>query len=224
MAPEEPPRPFELEVLAREEHGSEGGFLCVKRAHLRNLRPDGSRSARWIYDYVDRGKGLDAVVLAIWRRQGGAVEVLLRDGLRPALAWGRPAHRRALPDPREYFLFTEVVAGIIEQGEQGEEAVRRRAADEALEEAGYRVPADQVLLLGAGFPSAGMTAEKFIFAAVEVEAAMFVGAPEGDGSPMEEGASTSWLDLDEAIARCVSGRIEDLKTEIVLRRLKDRLG
>lgn len=218
------PRPYELEVERREVHGGDGGFLAVHRAFLRNRRPDGSRSAAWIYDYVDRGKGLDAVVLALWRRAGdGGVEVLLRDGLRPALSWGRPPERCALPNRRDYFLFTETVAGIIEQGEQGEEAVRRRAADEAYEEGGYRVPAEAVVLLGSGFPSPGMTAERFVFAAAEVTEAMHAGAPEGDGSPMEEGATTRWLGLDEAIAACVAGELEDAKTELGLRRLRDLL-
>jgi len=41
---------------------------------------------------------------------------------------------------------------------------------------------------------------------------------------MEEGAETRWLGLDEAIAACVSGVVEDAKSEITLRRLKDHLS
>jgi ADP-ribose pyrophosphatase len=65
--------------------------------------------------------------------------------------------------------------------------------------------------------------EKFYFTAVEVDpsAQQPLG---GDGSPMEEGASTRWLLLDEAIAACVRGDIADLKTELGLRRLRERLG
>jgi ADP-ribose pyrophosphatase len=80
-----------------------------------------------------------------------------------------------------------------------------------------------VILLGAGmYPAPGALIEKFYFAAVEVD-------PEaqrplaGDGSPMEEGATTRWLGLDAAIAACVAGEIVDLKTEAVLRRLRDHL-
>src|SRR5260221_4931677 len=128
-------RPYELEVISEEEIGR-GGFLPLRRVRLRNARRDGSRSAEWLYDFVERTRGIDAVVLVLWRRAGdGRVEILLRDGLRPALLWGRPEGRIPIADRRGYFLFTEVVAGIIEEGEVGEAAIRRRAADEAWEEA-----------------------------------------------------------------------------------------
>ena len=122
----------------------------------------------------------------------------------------------------ERFLFTEVVAGIIEEGEVGEAAVRRRAADEALEEAGERIAPEAVVLLGSSFPSPGMTAVKFWFAAARVHGDSAI-APEGDGSPMEEGARVRWTPLDEALAMCGRGEIEDAKTELVLRRLADHL-
>jgi ADP-ribose pyrophosphatase len=41
---------------------------------------------------------------------------------------------------------------------------------------------------------------------------------------MEEGAELRWVALDEAIRLCVAGEIEDAKTELVLRRLRDRLA
>ena len=216
-------RPFELEVLSDELIGA-GGFLSIRRRRLRNLRPDGSRSREWLCDYVDRPKGVDAVVLVLWRRTAaGEVEVLLRRGLRPALSWGRPVERCALPDLRDNFFFTEAVAGIIEEGEQGEDAVRRRAADEAFEEAGLRVEPASVVLLGTGFPSPGMTPERFVFAAAEVAPSTPATLPEGDGSPMEEAATIRWVGLAAALAMCRSGVIEDLKTEVGLRRFQDRL-
>jgi ADP-ribose pyrophosphatase len=46
---------------------------------------------------------------------------------------------------------------------------------------------------------------------------------EGDGSPLEEGATLLWRGLDEAIAACESGEIEDAKSELAFRRLRDRL-
>ncbi|MSP62286.1 MAG: NUDIX hydrolase [Myxococcales bacterium] len=218
-------RPFELEVISDEEIGREGGFLYLRRVRLKNLRPDGTRSREWVCDFVERPKGVDAVVLVLWRPGAdGATEVLLREGLRPALHYGRKAARVPLPDARPYFFFTEVVAGIIEQGEVGEEAIRRRAVDEAWEEAGYRIAPEAVELLGAGsFPSPGMTAEKFWLAAARVEGAE--GAViEGDGSPMEEAATIRWVALEEAIAQCETGEIEDAKTELALRRLAGRLA
>lgn len=206
--------------------GREGGFLAVRRLRLRNRRADGSLSEPYLCDYLVRPKGLDAVVLALYRRRpGGAVEVLLRDGLRPPLALGRPADEAPIPDRRDYLLFTEVVAGILEAEDRGEAGVRRRAAIEAFEEAGYQVAPEAVELLGAApFPSPGAMVERFWLAAAEVDAAAESAPPPGDGSPMEEGARCRWMELDAAIAACVAGDIEDLKTELVLRRLRDRLG
>jgi hypothetical protein len=65
--------------------------------------------------------------------------------------------------------------------------------------------------------------EKFYFTAVEVDPVAQQPLA-GDGSPMEEGASTRWMAIDAAIAACVAGEIIDLKTEAGLRRLRDHLG
>jgi ADP-ribose pyrophosphatase len=117
-----------------------------------------------------------------------------------------------------------VVAGIVEVDDKGEEGLRRRAALEVEEEAGYTVPPEAVTLLGAGtFPTAGAMPERFFLAAVEIDDPANVSVAQGDGSPLEEGSTTEWLDLDEAIAACVRGDVEDAKTELTLRRLRDRL-
>ena len=161
-----------------------------------------------------------------WRGATGAdgTEVLLRRGLRPALRYGRSAEDLPVQDKAPLLFFTEVVAGVIEPGEVGEQAIRKRAVDEAWEEAGIRVDPATVELLGSSFPSPGMTPEKFWLAAAHVEHGVEQSAPEGDGSPMEEGSSSEWVSLSEAIARCDRGEIEDAKTELVLRRLQSRQG
>jgi ADP-ribose pyrophosphatase len=210
-----------IEIL-RDEVVGQGGFLAVRRLHLVNVRDDGTRSRSYICDFLIRPKGIDAIVVAVYRRAAGRVEVLLRDGLRIPLAVGRPAHLLPVPDARKYLFFREVVAGIVEHEDRGEDGLRRRAALEVAEEAGYVVRPDEVRLLGAGtFPSPGAMAERFWLAAVEVagEAA----PAEGDGSPMEEGAGILWMELGDAVAACVRGGIEDAKTELVLRRLADEL-
>lgn len=66
-------------------------------------------------------------------------------------------------------------------------------------------------------------AEKVWVTAVEVADPQSQKELEGDGSAMEEGAITRWLSLDQAIKDCVEGTIEDAKTEIALRRLRDHL-
>ena len=214
-----------LEIQDEETLGLEGGFLAIRRLHLVNVRADGSRSRPYICDYVVRPRGIDAVVVVIFcRTAGGRVQVLLRDGLRPALQAGRPAAELPVPDPRPYLFFREVVAGILEAGDHGEEGIRRRAVLEVKEEAGYDVEPSDVWLLGAGtFPTPGSMAERFWLCGVEVAQPGVVRIPQGDGSPMEEGARVEWMDLEAAIEGCVRGEIEDAKTELVLRRLADRL-
>jgi len=215
---------IELEVVSDETIGA-GGFLTIRRLRLRNLRPDGSHSREWVCDFVERPRGLDAVVVALWReRAGGAAEVLLRDGLRPSLAFGRDPERAPLPEPPPPLFFTELVAGIIEEGERGEAAVRARASEEAWEEAGYRIAPEAFELLGGPTcPSVGMTAEKFWYAAARAPDGEPAPLP-GDGSPMEEGATVRWTPLGDALAACARGDLPDAKTELALRRLADRLG
>jgi ADP-ribose pyrophosphatase len=147
----------------------------------------------------------------------------LRDGLRPVLPLARDPNRAPLPEAPHDVFFTELVAGIIEEHDKGEVGLRKRAAEETAEEAGFAVTPEAIMLLGAGgLPSPGCLVEKFYFTAVEVDPATQQPLP-GDGSPMEEGASTRWELLDDVIAACVAGTLTDLKTELGLRRLADRL-
>lgn len=211
-------------VVEGDERLGLGGFLVLRRLHLRNRRGDGSVSPPYVCDLIVRPYGQDAVVVAIYARAGGEVRVLVRDGLRPALALGRDAARAPLPEPPPALTLTELVAGVVERGDRGEAGLRERAAHEVAEEAGFAVDASAVQLLGAGaLPSPGCMTEKFYFAAVEVDPAAQARAT-GDGSPMEEGATTRWLPLDAAIDACVRGEICDLKTELGLRRLRDWLA
>ena len=209
-----------IEVVSDQRVG-QGGFLLLRRLRLRLVRADGTRTEEGTWDYVERPMGLDAVVVALYRRRKrrrkDLVEVLLRSGLRVPVQFGRP-------QPPPGLLFPELVAGILERGEESAAAARQRAADEALEEAGLRIEAKSVEPLGPPlYPSPGMCAELFHFVRAEVheqEAAL----PPGDGSPFEEGARLEWVELDEALARCARGEIQDLKTELGLRRLRESLG
>jgi ADP-ribose pyrophosphatase len=219
-----------ISVVGYEQTGEEtfggDGYLRVRRVHLRNVRADGSRSRPYFCELVDRPRhGTDAVVVALWHRDDrGQVQVLLRAGLRPALAFGRPADRLPIPDPRPYLHFTEVVAGILEDEDRGEEGIRQRAALEAWEEAGLRVPAERFARLGGRvFPTPGMAPECFHLVHAEVDPRT-AALPEGDGSPMEEGCVLRFVPLAEALQMCDRGEIEDAKTELALRRLQARLS
>jgi ADP-ribose pyrophosphatase len=201
------------------------GFLRLRRLRARNRRTDGSRSREYPIDVVDRPT-LDAVAVCLWARTPAGIEVLTRRGLRPA-AYFRRGRTPALPE-REYLLVEEIVAGVLEPGERGLDALRRRAADEAREEAGIEIAAERLEVLGAPFfPLPGIVSEKIHIVAGEVPRGAVTGphpAPrEGDGSPLEEGAVLEWRGLQAAIAACEAGEIEDGKTEIALRRLAARL-
>lgn len=212
-------------VVERDEVVGGGGFLAVRRTHLRNRRADGSTSAPYICDFVHRGYGQDAVVVVLYRRLGERVEVLLRAGLRPALHLGRRAEHAPLPEPPSDLYLTELVAGIVEPGELGLSGLYARAAAEAAEEAGAALAPAALRLLGAGtFPSPGSMVEKFYFVAGELPAGVVLTPPHGDGSPLEEAARLTWMELEEAIAAAMSGALCDAKTELGLRRLRDELA
>ena len=199
-----------FEVTGDQRVG-EGGHLRLRRMRMRLMLSDGSRTSEGSWDYVERPMGLDAVVVALFRRRSGALEVLLRHGVRVPVQFGRPEKPSAL-------LFPELVAGILEPGDD----VFQRAADEVMEEAGLRVPPASVESLGPpAFPTPGMCAEVFQFVCCEVAPDALAHPPGGDGSPFEEGARLEWVSLDEALARCARGEIRDMKTEIGLRRLRE---
>lgn len=206
-------RDFHLEG---EDTLGQGKYLRLRRVHLRNVYQDGSFSEPYFCEFVDRpAHGTDAVVVGLWRKKKGAVQVLLRQGLRPALRFGRKQGSQPQPVSRLW----EAVAGILEPGDLGLEGIKHRAVLEAWEEAGVQLPQTDVCFLGpAMFASPGMTPEAFHFLAAEVKTEPM--RPPGDGSPMEQGAETAWFLLDEALSKCETGEIVDLKTEVLLRRLK----
>jgi ADP-ribose pyrophosphatase len=199
-----------------DERIGDGGFLRIRRVRLRVRSADGTLSKQGLYDFIERPMGTDAVVVVLWHRApDGGVRVLLRHAPRV------PLHFR---DPAIAAEHTEVVAGILETGEDDWPAIRKRAAAEAHEEAGLRIEPAAVERLGpASYPTAGMMSELFRFVAAEVLDPAAGETPKTDGSPFEEGASLEWIGLDEALERCDAGTIADLKTELALRRLRAKM-
>jgi ADP-ribose pyrophosphatase len=201
------------------------GFLRLKRYVAANRRADGSSSGEYPIDVIDRPT-LDAVAVCLWARTARGVEVLTRRGLRPAAAFRR-GKAPVLPEP-EYLLLEELVAGVIEPGERGLAALKRRGAEEVREEVGIPLdPARLEPLGGPFFVLPGVASEKIHLLAAEVakDGPDELEAPEhGDGSPLEEGAFLRWRELGAAIRACESGEIEDAKTELAFRRLVGRLG
>jgi ADP-ribose pyrophosphatase len=211
-----------LEVVADVTAGSrcDEGFLHVKRLVCRNRHADGSTSRDYRVDVVDRPIP-DAVAVLVWRRGPDGPEVLTRKTLRPA-AHFRSTLPLPVPDPRPYLLLEELVAGVLEREDRGEAGLRRRAAEETREEAGFRVSPDEVELLGGSFFLApGILSEKIHPTAVEVTGRAQE-TPDGDGSPLEEGATLHWWSIEALLEACRTGAVEDAKTEIMVGRFLSR--
>jgi ADP-ribose pyrophosphatase len=193
------------------------GFLRLRRLRCRNRRADGSSSAIYRVDVVDRPT-LDAVAVLVYRRSPRGLEILTRQNLRPAALFRRDKPM-SVPDGRSYLEVEEIVAGVLEVEDKGEAGLRARAAMEVREEAGIEVSADEVRMLGASFFVApGIVSEKIFVTAVDV-----TGKPQtdpiGDGSPLEEGGALRWWPARELLAACRTGAVPDAKTEIALSRL-----
>jgi ADP-ribose pyrophosphatase len=192
------------------------GFLQIRRLRVQNQRADGSRSQVYRVDVVDRPR-LDAVAVLVYRRAAGGLEFLTRQTLRPAAAFrlGKPM---VVPDGRSHLYCEEIVAGILELDDRGEDGLRRRAALEVHEEAGYAVEPSSVWLLGPPFFVApGIISEKIFLGAVDVTG-VAASEPEGDGSPLEEGGVVRWRALASLEEALRTGEIQDAKTELALRR------
>ena len=197
------------------------GFLQLRRLRCHNRRVDGSVSKVYRVDVVDRPT-LDAVAVLIHRRgEGGQVEVLTRRCLRPA-AYFRADKKLPVADLERHLRVEEIVAGVLEQEDVGEEGIRQRAAAEVHEEAGFRVSAQDVRLLGAPFFVApGILSEQIYLTEVDVTGKVQE-PPEGDGSPLEEGAKLSWRPLEGVLEVCREGAIRDAKTELAVFRFLAR--
>lgn len=213
---------IDLEVV--EDFTSAGkcdeGYLHVRRLRVRNVRADGSHSVVYRVDVVDRPR-LDAVAVLVWRRGMEGLEFLTRQNLRPA-AYFRRARLPSEPDAHSPLFCEEIVAGLLEEGDRDLDGVRRRAASEVLEEAGYAVSPESIELLGPPFFVApGIISEKIFLTAVEVTGRE-PSSPEGDGSPLEEGGVIRWRSLASLEAALAEGAVQDAKTELSLHRFLAR--
>lgn len=219
MAKPLPPFPYTtLEVIA--EPPPEDGFLRVRHLQLRARFPDGSVSAPFAYDQVER-TALDAVVIAAhFRDADGTLQVFLRSALRP------PAARRSpeicpLPERSTLGHLWELPAGLVEPEERSEQGLRACAARELAEELGFDAAPDAMLPLGPStFPAPSVLGERHFFFHCRVNPAA-QHAPAGDGSALERHAAILAIPLVDALHWLKLGEIEDAKTEIALRRLAE---
>lgn len=207
-----------LEIVGEER--LEGGWLKVARRTLRNHYEDGTTSRTYPADSAYRA-GIDAVAVLPWRRgEGGTIEVLLRQNLRPGVAL-RAELSPPFADPHHPLpLLWELACGIPEPDEQRPERFADCGARELLEEMGVALPAAALRPLGAAtYPSGGILTEMIHFFAAELPAGVEPGPRAGDGTPFEEVGALRFWTLYDALAACQRGEIADAKTELALWRL-----
>lgn len=211
-----------LELLEDVSPPETPGFLRLLRRRFRARYPDGTYSASFVYDEVDR-PAIDAVVIAAhYRTEDGTPWVYLRSALRPPLVF-RDRRRSPVPSEDPEGSIWELPAGLVEIGEQTREGLGQSAKRELEEELGFSVSVSAIVALGPGlFPCAGVIGEKHFFFEVEVDP-QTRREPGLDGSALEHGGVVAEVRLEEALAMCRDGRILDGKTEIGLRRLRERL-
>ncbi|MEO8876281.1 MAG: NUDIX hydrolase [Polyangiaceae bacterium] len=188
-----------------------GKYLRLRHPELRLAYPSGSKSDAFTYDMIVRDALDAAVVIAHYQDQNRTM-IYLRSCVRP------PVGLRQI-EPKYDPSMWEVVAGLVELGEDPREAAVR----ELEEEIGAKVSSKQMLDLGhPTFPSPGVLGERHIYFHVEVDPKSLA-TPGEDGSALEREASIVAVSLDDALAWVRSGEIVDAKTETALRRLKEAL-
>jgi ADP-ribose pyrophosphatase len=210
-----------LELLEDLSPAGAQGFLRFVRRRLRAHYPDGTESAPFLYDEVDR-RSIDAVVIAAhYVGAGGERRVFLRSALRPPVYF-RGSDRAPIPLPDHHGGLWELPAGLIEPDEQNAAGLPASAARELHEELGIAVAPEALAPLGPSmFPSPGVVAERHFFFEVAVDPATRT-EPPLDGSALEKFGVIYDVPVTVALDMCRQGVIEDGKTELALRRLAER--
>jgi ADP-ribose pyrophosphatase len=210
VAPLPPIPKVELEVI-QDQSEERHGFLEVRRFDMVAIR-GGERSKPFRYDLLER-RALDACVMVAHHLDStGSVFVYLRSAVRPPIAF-RPR------EPHPSAVLWEVPAGLIEP----DESPRAAAARELAEELGFALPEERFERLGEwSVPAPGFIGEVHHYFHVRVDP-QTIREPDGDGSPLEDGALIVSVPLEAGLAACKDGTIRDAKTEIALRRLADTL-
>jgi 8-oxo-dGTP pyrophosphatase MutT (NUDIX family) len=201
------------------ETRSDQGFLKVRRYTLRTVYADGTKSAEYNYDIVDR-TALDAVVMVLFaanEHNPADPYVCVRTALRPPVAL-RAKRKLAIREEPTALLW-ELPAGLIEANEPESDPVRATAARECEEETGYRVAISAFSILGPSvFLSPGLCAEKIHFALAQVDRSQprHVTATE----TVELASTMQWITLAEAKKWMADGTLQDAKTEVALTRFE----
>jgi nudix-type nucleoside diphosphatase (YffH/AdpP family) len=181
-------------------------FFKVDEVIVAHQRQDGAMSADERRLVFERG---DAIAVLLFDEQARSVVVVEQFRL-PALI----ARRRDNAASTDGWI-TELVAGMIDEGESAVEAVIR----ETFEETGYRI--DNPRPIGTFFSSPGGSSERFFMYFARVSAAQREGRCGGlDG---EEDIKVFQIGVDDLFDRVAAGAIEDPKLAIAAYWLKDNI-
>jgi ADP-ribose pyrophosphatase len=215
---------IELELVEDLSPAGPPGFLRLIRRRYRARYPDGTQSAPFVYDSIDRA-ALDAVVLvAHYLDAAGRRCVYLRSAVRPPVAERDPARSPHPERDPPLGLLWELPAGLVETDEQSAAGLKRASQRELAEELGFSVGVEAFQELGASmFPVPGMIAERIYVFEVAVDPSRRA-EPSLDGSALEHFGVVVPLPVSEVLELCRSGAIADLKTELAVRRLAERYG
>ncbi|HMR08049.1 MAG TPA: NUDIX domain-containing protein [Polyangiaceae bacterium] len=210
-----------LETVEDRSPADTGGFLRLLRRRYLAHYPDGTISAPFNYDEVDR-PAIDAVVvLAYFQAPGGGLRVYLRSAVRPAVVM-RDRKRSPLTESESLGCAWELPAGLVETSEQSEAGLRLAAKRELMEELGFEVAETDLIPLGPStFPAPGICAERHFFYQVRVDPDARE-EPANDGSALEHGGAVVHVALEAALQACRAGQLEDAKTELALRRFAEQ--
>lgn len=213
-----------VEIVSDETASArcDAGFLLLRRLRLALRFPDGTTSSPFAYDAAWRTR-LDAVAVVVhYADAAGVRHVYLRSSVRPPLGLRIP---EVVPRAHAAASQTwELPAGLVEADEQTEEGLRACAARELEEELGFRVEPSALRALGPGvYPTPAVIGERIYLFEVEVDPTTR-GTPSEDGSPLERFAAIVAIPLDDALRAADEGLVEDMKSDLALRRFRDRLA
>ena len=193
-------------VAIRKQSRLLDDFFKVDEVIVAHQRYDGTMSADERRLVFERG---DSIAVLLFDAQARSVVVVEQFRL-PALI----ARRRDNSASADGWM-TELVAGMIDEGESAEQAVIR----ETFEETGYRI--DNPRVIGTFFSSPGGLSERFFMYFARVNAAQ----REGKGGGLDEGEDIKvfHIGVDDLFREVSAGAIQDPKLAIAAYWLKDNI-